>query len=325
MSSDETPNVPARRDRREAVREKAAAVQARQRRGRLARIVIGGAVVTAIVVGAGVAVVWTLSESASQPQLAPAVQGDGFMVDSIPASVMASFSGGGAAEGAPSAGDAAASTAPTPAETPEPTSTQQPLQIDVYVDYLSQASSDFQLANAQQLSEWVSEGAATISYHPVALLTGKSNGTKYSLRSAGAAACVATYAADSFFAYNHKLLEQRPELDTDGLSDADLAVLAQAVGVEHHKKVARCIENASFVPWVQKATARALAEPVPGTDAVLTGPKVYVNGKPYNGELSDAKEFAQFVLTLASEAYFSTPTPTPSVSSSVSPSPTPTP
>jgi hypothetical protein len=249
------------------------------------------------------------------------------MVDSIPASVMASFSGGGAAEGAPSAGDAAASTAPTPAETPEPTSTQQPLQIDVYVDYLSQASSDFQLANAQQLSEWVSEGAATISYHPVALLTGKSNGTKYSLRSAGAAACVATYAADSFFAYNHKLLEQRPELDTDGLSDADLAVLAQAVGVEHHKKVARCIENASFVPWVQKATARALAEPVPGTDAVLTGPKVYVNGKPYNGELSDAKEFAQFVLTLASEAYFSTPTPTPtpSVSSSVSPSPTPTP
>ena len=324
MSSDETPNVPARRDRREAVREKAAAVQARQRRGRVARIVVGGAVVTAIVVAAGVAVAWTLGESASQPELSPAVQDDGFMVESIPASVLASFSGG-SAESPPSAGDVTASAPPTQPATPEPSPTQQPLQIDVYVDYLSQASSDFQLANAQQLSEWVSEGAATISYHPVALLTGKSNGTKYSLRSAGAAACVATYAPDSFFAFNHKLLEQRPELDTDGLTDADLAVLAQAVGVDNPKPVSRCIENASFVPWVQKATARALAEPVGGTDEALTGPKVYVNGKPYNGELTDAKEFAQFVLTLASEAYFSTPSPTPSPSGSPSATPTPAP
>ena len=325
MSSDETPNVPARRDRREAVREKAAAVQARQRRGRVARITIVSLVVGAIVVGAGVAVAWTLGESASQPQLAPAVEDDGIMVTSIPESVLSSFSGASAAENPPAATDTTPTEAAVPGASPEPTPTQQPLQIEVYVDYLSQASSDFQLANAQQLSEWVSEGAATISYHPVALLTGKSNGTKYSLRSAGAAACVATYAPDSFFAFNHKLLEQRPEIDTDGLSDADLAVLAQAVGVEYPKRVAACIEDASFVPWVQKATARALAEPVGNSDEALTGPKVYVNGKPYNGDLTDAKEFAQFVLTLASEAYFSSPTPTPTPTTSVAPSPTPTP
>lgn len=334
MSSDEAPNVPARRDRREAVREKAAAVQARQRRGRVARIAIGSVIVLAVVVGAGVAVAWTLGESASQPQLSPTVQNDGIVVDSIPASVLASFSGGGAAENPPASSDATTPDATgaegtgaeaTAAATPEPTSAQQPLQIEVYVDYLSEASSEFQLANAQQLSEWVSEGAATISYHPVALLTGKSNGTKYSLRSAGAAACVATYAPNSFFAFNHKLLEQRPELDTDGLNDDDLAVLAQAVGVENPKQVTRCIENASFVPWVQKATARALAEPVEGTDAALTGPKVYVNGSPYNGDLTDAKEFAQFVLTLASEAYFSTPTPTPSPSATPTTTPSPAP
>ena len=64
---------------------------------------------------------------------------------------------------------------------------------------------------------------------------------------------------------------------------------------------------------------------VGGTDEALTGPKVYVNGKPYNGELTDAKEFAQFVLTLASEAYFSTPSPTPSPSGSPSATPTPAP
>lgn len=325
MSSDETPNVPARRDRREAVREKAAAVQARQRRGRVARITIVSVIVGAIVVGAGVAVAWTLRDSAAQPQLAPAVQDDGIVVASIPASVLASFSGAGTGANPDASGAPAVSEAPAQPATPEPTATQKPLQVEVYVDYLSQASSDFQLANAQQLSEWVSEGAATISYHPVALLTGKSNGTKYSLRSAGAAACVATYAPDSFFAFNHKLLEQRPAIDTDGLSDADLAVLAQAVGVANPKRVAACIEKANFVSWVQKATARALAEPIGNTDEALTGPKVYVNGKPYNGDLTDAKEFAQFVLTLSSEAYFSTPTPTPATSATPSSTPSPTP
>ena len=37
MSTDENPQVPARRESREAVREKAALVQAKQRRGRIAR------------------------------------------------------------------------------------------------------------------------------------------------------------------------------------------------------------------------------------------------------------------------------------------------
>lgn len=320
MSSDETPNVPARRDRREAVREKAAAVQLRQRRGRIARIVVGGVVVAGLVVGAGVAVAWTLADSASAPQLSPAVQDDGVMVTDIPASVLSSFSVAAGAESAPEQTEASA--AP---ETPAPTAAPEPLQIEVYVDYLSQASADFQLANAKQLSEWVSEGAATISYHPVALLTGKSNGTKYSLRAAGAAACVATYAPQNFFLFNHKLLEQRPDLDTDGLSDTDLATLVRALGIGSVEQVDRCITNGSFVPWVQKATARALAEPLEGSDAALTGPTVLVNGKQYVGELADAKEFAQFVLTLSSNAYYSTPTPTPTPSATSTPSPTPTP
>ena len=43
---------------------------------------------------------------------------------------------------------------------------------------------------------------------------------------------------------------------------------------------------------------------------------VLVNGTPYVGALDDPKEFAQFVLTIASDAYYKeprapTPTPTP--------------
>ena len=37
----------------------------------------------------------------------------------------------------------------------------------------------------------------------------------------------------------------------------------------------------------------------------LTGtPMVLVNGMPYVGALDDPKEFAQFVLTIASDAYY---------------------
>ena len=41
---------------------------------------------------------------------------------------------------------------------------------------------------------------------------------------------------------------------------------------------------------------------------------VLVNGMPYVGALDDPKEFAQFVLTSASDAYYKTPTATPSPS-----------
>jgi hypothetical protein len=50
---------------------------------------------------------------------------------------------------------------------------------------------------------------------------------------------------------------------------------------------------------------------LPGTDGVeLTGaPIILVNGQAYTGSLTDPAEFAQFVLTVSSDAYYSTPAP----------------
>ncbi len=81
-----------------------------------------------------------------------------------------------------------------------------------------------------------------------------------------------------------------------------------------------CIEDEKYVGWVKSATDRAL-QGIPGTkDVTLTGtPMVLVNGIPYLGELGDPKEFAQFVLTVASDAYYMTPTPTPAPTASPSP------
>ncbi|GAA5032845.1 DsbA family protein [Microbacterium fluvii] len=306
MSSDESPTPS--NERREAVREKAMQVHTQQSRARmLRRGAIGVALVAAVAVAA--VVVTSTVASSVKPNLSPAeVEDDGFAVTS--------FTGVAGVTSAIS-DDAT----PTPTETPaadetpaaaEPT--QAAVDIRVYVDYLSAGSGTFQQTNVQQLAKWVDSGAVTLSYHPVAMLTAKSNGTKYSLRAASAVACVATYAPDSLSAYNHTLLTQQPDVDSAGYTDTELADMAQASGAKNPKVVRACIEDEKYLSWAKEATERAL-NGIPDTDGVvLTGtPTVLVNGVPYIGALDDAQEFSQFVLTSASDAYYqATPTPTPS-------------
>ncbi len=73
-----------------------------------------------------------------------------------------------------------------------------------------------------------------------------------------------------------------------------------------------CIVQGSYASWVKDATTRALDGPLPGSKKlVLTGaPTIVVNGQAYAGSLTDAAEFSQFVLSVASDAYYGTPGPT---------------
>ncbi|MBO9626774.1 MAG: thioredoxin domain-containing protein [Microbacterium sp.] len=309
MSSDETPNVPSPRNSREAVREKAQQVHAQQSRARLMRRIIIGAVAVVAVGAIGTAVTMAVSAQVSKPQLSPSgMDGDGVLVTDISASA-----GSGQALATPTPDSTEAGEASTDAPTPEPTAAGK-VDIHVYVDYLSPDAGAFERANARQLASWITEGAASVSYHPVALLTASSNGTKYSLRAAAAAACVATHSPSQFYSFNHELLDDQPKVNSDGLSDVQLADLAAAVGVDNAKKVRSCIEDQDFTTWAKEATSRALEGPLVGSDdLVLTSaPMIVVNGEAYVGRLDDAAEFSQFVLTVASDAYYSTPTPTPS-------------
>jgi protein-disulfide isomerase len=308
MSSDDRSNVPAPVDRREAVREKAQQVQARHARAgriRLALLLSGAVIVVgAVVVGVAMA----FSSATSQPQLAPRGANDGgFAITSVSGVALGSAAIPDTTPTAPAEESTGTEADPTP--TPSSSSTAD---IRVYVDYLAPGARQFEMANAPQLSSWVTQGAATLSYHPVAMLTAKSNGTKYSLRAAGAAACVATHSPEKVFAFNHALLEQQPDANSDGLSDDELATLAQTAGVSEPKVVRACIENGEYMAWAKSATDEAV-HGIPGTDDLtLTGtPMILVNGEQYRGALDDPKEFAQFVLTTASDAYYSTPSPTP--------------
>ncbi|MDE0547123.1 thioredoxin domain-containing protein [Microbacterium sp. C7(2022)] len=310
MSSDETPNASSPRERRDAVREKAQLVRAQQTRMRLIRAASIAVGAVAVIVAGAVAITMTVSSAASRPLLKPAnADHDGFAVVGV--------EGVGLVTETTPDDAAAASADESPSPTPSASAEDAPaVDIRVYVDYLSTGARDFQLANVQQLSNWFSEDAATVTYYPVAMLTSKSNGTKYSQRAAAAAACVGTHAPDSFFAFNNALLAQQPDVGTDGLNNSELAALAIASGAKQPTVIRECIEDEDFTGWAKEATARAL-EAIPDTDdlALTSSPTVLVNGQPYVGALGDPKEFAQFVLTIASDAYYqenATPTPTPS-------------
>ncbi|HTN54890.1 MAG TPA: thioredoxin domain-containing protein [Microbacterium sp.] len=320
MSSDETPNVPAARNTRDAVREKAQLVHAQQSRARIMRRVIIGFVAAVAVGSIGTAVALAVGSSISKPVLSPSgMTHDGVMVTEVSPGAA---SVGTSATPTPEPSGAAATPTPTPTE-----SAAEPTAIHIYVDYLSAGASEFERANARQLAGWIKEGAVTVTYHPVALLTASSNGTKYSLRAASAAACVATYSPDQFFDFNHELLTDQPKIDSDGRSDVQLADLAVAVGVQEAKKVRACIEDQDFVGWAKDATARALEGPLPGSkDLKLSNEAlIVVGGEAYVGALDDPAEFSQFVLTTASDEYYGKVDPTPTPTAPVTPSPTETP
>ncbi|MFB6867998.1 DsbA family protein [Agromyces sp. NPDC056389] len=186
--------------------------------------------------------------------------------------------------------------------------------IVTYIDYLCPFCGQFETTNSDSIRTMVESGAATLEVHPIALLTNKSAGTQYSLRAANAAACVANTSPNSFFDFNALLFENQPEETSTGLDNSELKALAKEAGVSSLSTIEQCIDDTTFKKWVQDATTRALNEPVPNSDleAIKGTPTVLVNGKQYEGSLTDPAEFQSFVLQATGEAFSeSTSTPSP--------------
>jgi hypothetical protein len=215
-----------------------------------------------------------------------------------------------------------------PEQDPVPSDANAPEVVDIqlYVDYLCADCGMFQQRNDEQLRSWVESGAATLEIHPLALLTTKSAGTQYSLRAAGAAACVADLSPDHFYDFHVALLTNQPEEDTEALSDEEILQRAEDAGVTAMGQITRCVSESRYRSWIKEATVRALEGPIPHADiAAIDSPlTVLVNGQvfPYTGEF-DPAEFAQFVVQAAGDAFSSNPTPTPGPSGTPTPTPAP--
>ena len=186
---------------------------------------------------------------------------------------------------------------PVPTDVSELTST---VNIAVYLDYLCPYCGQFETTNGAQLASWLTAGNITLETHPISILDQSSAGSKYSTRSANAAACVANYQPDSFLDVNTALFANQPTEGTTGLTNDELVSLVEEAGVTD-KAVATCITDQEFSDWVGTATDRALEEPLPNSSLdKLTGtPTVIVQGVQYQGDLADAAAFETFVMEQA--------------------------
>lgn len=161
--------------------------------------------------------------------------------------------------------------------------------VDMYFDFMCPYCGTLDQVNAADLDALVAEGGVTVVYHPVSILDRLSEGTAYSTRAVNAVAVVADLAPEFVPAFVTALLAEgtQPEEGTAGLSDAEIAEIAQQVGVS------RAVTDEftstadfqgttlrAFVPWTAAATAVLPANPTTGTAGT---PTVLINGEWFGG------------------------------------------
>lgn len=291
-----------RAGKRAAARQKARQLRIEQRKKdvRNRRLLQGGIILAAVMVVAIVAVtIWSQIPTARTGpvnMLSDGIRiGEGFVAETTPGL---------------KPGEEPVASAVTPGS--------EVTDIRIYLDYQCPGCRAFEETNHAQLTTWVETGAATVEFHPIALFDRHSLGTKFSTRAANAAACVANYSPDAFFDFNSLMFANQPEEGTEGLTDEQILVLAKRADVISGGLIEQCVEDQNYKSWVNAATARAVAGPIPGSTVkrVAATPTVIVNGVQYTGPLEDPDAFATFVSTSAGNAFtqkstLETPTPTP--------------
>ncbi len=289
---------PSKNQRRESAREKARELRVQQKKkDRRNKVLLQGGIAVAVV--AVVAVIALVVVNSFRPD-GPGPQNmasDGILIG----------------EGLVAVPTPALAAGATPVAS-QPDDTGSVANIRIWVDYLCPYCGDFERTNGAQIEGWVQSGAATLEVFPLATQTSKSAGTKYSLRAANAAGCVANYAPNDFFAFNTAMFADQPQENTPALNNSEIKERIKDAGVSSLTEINKCVDDEQFKPWVLDATDRALTGPLPNTELPkITGtPTVLVNGKQYVGSLEDPKEFAAFVQQATGQTYSTaTPTPTP--------------
>ncbi|MFI2487985.1 DsbA family protein [Promicromonospora kroppenstedtii] len=240
--------------RRDAARAEALALQKKQQSSEKRNRVIVLSVLALAVIGLVVAVVLILNEGQKTPME---------KVDNVPAGVVQDT-------GIPVGADGAAGTTNEGAKT-----------LDVYVDYMCPICGQFEQINNASIAEMREAGDITLVVHPVAILDRASQGTEYSTRAASAAAWVADRAPEQFSAFNDALFASQPAENTAGLSDEQIAQVAEQAGVpaDVAAGIADGDATSTFEEWVTASTERAKSDPDLAGDAGFGTPRLQIDGE----------------------------------------------
>ncbi|GIG27709.1 DsbA family protein [Cellulomonas marina] len=275
---------PSKADRREAARAEAARLRAEQaRKAKRTRIIaISGLAAAVIALAVVVALIITNSTANREAYGQVVYGGTSDTVEAPALTDVTSPAGTDDRGGIPVSADGVGTTGDAPVE------------LTVYLDYQCPFCAQFEAANAQMLAERTEAGDISVTYHLLSFLDRASNGTFYSTRAANAAATVADQDPDNFIAFSTALFENQPAEGTEGLTDAEIAEIAQGVGVPaavtdtFTDTVSGSFTDGdgeqegtwrTYAPWVVAVTGQAEAD-LPR----LSTPTILIDGQPFSGD-----------------------------------------
>jgi protein-disulfide isomerase len=152
-----------------------------------------------------------------------------------------------------------------------------PVTVAIYFDYMCPACGQFEQANGDELDRMIEAGEIKVELRPISFLDRTSSGTEYSTRSANAIATVADGSLDDVWAFHRALYAEQPQEGSTGLSDDQIAQIAEDAGVP--ADVAARFEDGTHEGWVANVTEEAFDSGVEGTPTVL------IDGEEFEGDL----------------------------------------
>lgn len=245
--------------RRDAARAEALALQKKQQSAEKRNRVIVLSVLGLAVIGLIVAVVLILTEGQKTPME---------KVENVPTGVVEDT-------GIPVGADGAAGTSNEGAKT-----------LDVYVDYMCPICGQFEQTNSASVAELREGGDITLVVHPVSILDRASQGTEYSTRAASAAAWVADRAPEQFSAFHDAMFASQPAENTPGLSDEQIAQVAEQAGVpaDIAAGIADGDATDTYEEWVTASTDAATSdESLFNSQGGFGTPTVLIDGERFEG------------------------------------------
>ena len=169
-------------------------------------------------------------------------------------------------------------------------STDAPVTVEIYYDYMCPACGAFEEVNGDELDRLMNEGVARIELRPISFLDEASEGTRYSTRAANAFATVVDTAPDLAWTFHRALYADQPAEGTEGLSDDEIAAIATDSGVS--ADTVDQFPDGTFEQWVASVTAEAFDSGITGTPTIKIDGEVF-QGDPYTlGDLTEAIESA---------------------------------
>ena len=143
--------------------------------------------------------------------------------------------------------------------------------VEVYEDYQCPHCRELEETQGAQLAEYAAGDQVNVEYRGIAFLD-RASTTDYSTRALNASACVMDQGEQVWQRFHGLLFANQPAEGSDGLSDADLADLAEQAGADP-AEVQPCLEDGTYEEWADAATRAA-------EDAGVTAtPTVRVDGE----------------------------------------------